>query len=32
MDGELREASSRTVRIECVPRALSVYAAPGALV
>ena len=32
MDGELRLASSRTVRIECVPRALSVYAAPGALV
>jgi diacylglycerol kinase (ATP) len=31
MDGELRQASSRTVRIECVPRALSVYAAPGAL-
>ena len=32
MDGELRQASSRTVKIECVPRALSVYAAPGALV
>jgi diacylglycerol kinase (ATP) len=32
MDGELIQASSRTVRIECVPKALAVYAAPGALV
>jgi diacylglycerol kinase family enzyme len=32
MDGELRQATSRIVKIECVPRALSVYAAPGALV
>jgi diacylglycerol kinase (ATP) len=32
MDGELRMARSRTVEIECVPRALSVLAAPGALV
>jgi diacylglycerol kinase (ATP) len=32
MDGELRMARSRTVEIECVPRALSVIAAPGALV
>lgn len=31
MDGELIQASSRTVKIECVPRALAVYAAPGAL-
>ena len=29
MDGELRQASSRTVRIECVPKALAVVAAPG---
>ena len=32
MDGELRQATSRTVRIECVPKALAVVAAPGALV
>jgi diacylglycerol kinase (ATP) len=32
LDGELQRATSRTVRIECVPRALSVVAAPGALV
>jgi diacylglycerol kinase (ATP) len=31
MDGELRQATSRTVRIECVPRALAVVAAPGSL-
>ena len=31
MDGELRHARSRTVRIECVPKALVVVAAPGAL-
>ena len=30
MDGELQRASSRTVRIECVPGALTVVAAPGA--
>ena len=30
MDGELRRATSRTVRIECVPRALAVVAARGA--
>jgi diacylglycerol kinase (ATP) len=30
VDGELRKAASRTVTIECVPRALSVIAAPGA--
>jgi diacylglycerol kinase (ATP) len=30
MDGELRRATSRTVKIECVPRALAVVAAPGA--
>ncbi len=29
MDGELRRATSRTVTIECVPRALAVVAAPG---
>lgn len=29
MDGELQQASSRTVRIECIPRALTVVAAPG---
>jgi diacylglycerol kinase family enzyme len=29
MDGELRQATSRTVRIECVPGALAVVAAPG---
>jgi diacylglycerol kinase (ATP) len=32
MDGELRRATSRTVRIECIPKALTVIAAPGALV
>ena len=31
IDGELRRATSSTVKIECVPRALSVVAAPGAL-
>lgn len=31
MDGELRIAGSRTVEFACVPRALSVIAAPGAL-
>jgi diacylglycerol kinase (ATP) len=30
IDGELQLATSRTVRIECVPRALTVVAAPGA--
>jgi diacylglycerol kinase family enzyme len=29
VDGELRQAESSTVRIECVPRALNVIAAPG---
>ena len=29
VDGELRQALSSTVKIECVPRALSVIAAPG---
>jgi len=32
VDGELRVARSRTVELQCVPRALSVVAAPGALV
>jgi diacylglycerol kinase (ATP) len=32
MDGELRIAQSKTVELKCVPRALSVVAAPGALV
>jgi YegS/Rv2252/BmrU family lipid kinase len=32
IDGELRRAQSPTVNIRCVPRALSVVAAPGALV
>ena len=32
MDGELRTARSRTVKLKCVPRALSVVAAPGALI
>lgn len=32
MDGELRRAGSTTVELKCVPRALSVVAAPGALV
>lgn len=31
IDGELRHATSSTVRIECAPQALSVVAAPGAL-
>jgi len=31
IDGELRRARSGAVRIECVPRALNVIAAPGAL-
>ena len=30
MDGELQQATSRTVQIECVPRALTVVGAPGA--
>ncbi|HEY5021393.1 MAG TPA: hypothetical protein VII30_02785, partial [Gemmatimonadaceae bacterium] len=29
VDGELRQARSSTVQIECLPRALSVIAAPG---
>lgn len=29
MDGELRRAASRTVTLECVPKALAVIAAPG---
>ncbi len=32
IDGELRRAASSTVNVECIPRALSVIAAPGALV
>ena len=32
IDGELRFAQSATVQLECVPQALSVIAAPGALV
>jgi diacylglycerol kinase (ATP) len=32
MDGELRTAQSRTVELKCVPRALSVVSAPGAIV
>lgn len=32
IDGELRRAQSRTVNVKCLPRALSVVAAPGALV
>jgi diacylglycerol kinase (ATP) len=32
MDGELRRAGSTTVELKCVPRALSVVAAPGAIV
>ncbi len=32
VDGELRVARSRAVELRCVPRALSVVAAPGALV
>jgi diacylglycerol kinase (ATP) len=31
MDGELRKAKSATVELRCIPRALSVIAAPGAL-
>jgi diacylglycerol kinase (ATP) len=30
VDGELQQATTRTVRIECVPNALTVVAAPGA--
>jgi hypothetical protein len=29
VDGELRRAFTSTVKIECVPRGLSVTAAPG---
>jgi diacylglycerol kinase (ATP) len=32
MDGEVRIARSKTVELKCIPRALSVVAAPGALV
>jgi diacylglycerol kinase (ATP) len=32
IDGELQRAQSRTVNVKCVPRALAVVAAPGALV
>ena len=32
MDGELRVARSKVVELRCVPRALSVVAAPGAIV
>jgi len=32
MDGELRRARSKTVELKCLPRALSVVAAPGAIV
>jgi diacylglycerol kinase (ATP) len=31
MDGELRIARSKTVELKCIPRALSVIAAPGAI-
>jgi diacylglycerol kinase (ATP) len=31
MDGELRIARSRTIELRCIPRALAVIAAPGAL-
>lgn len=31
IDGELRRAQSRTVNVKCVPRALSVVGAPGAI-
>ena len=31
MDGELRVATSKTLELKCVPRALAVLAAPGAL-
>ena len=32
IDGELRQAQSKIVELRCIPRALSVLAAPGALV
>lgn len=32
IDGELRSARSKTVELKCIPRTLSVVAAPGALV
>lgn len=32
IDGELRRAQSRTVELKCIPRALAVVAAPGALI
>lgn len=32
MDGELRRGQSATVELKCIPRALSVVAAPGAIV
>lgn len=32
IDGELRVAESRTIELRCIPRALSVIAAPGAAV
>jgi diacylglycerol kinase (ATP) len=32
VDGELRRAQSQSVALKCIPRALSVIAAPGALV
>ncbi len=32
MDGELRRAGAKTVELKCVPRALSVLAAPGAII
>jgi len=32
LDGELHVAKSRTVELQCLPRALSVVAAPGAIV
>jgi diacylglycerol kinase (ATP) len=32
IDGELRHATTPTVKIECIPRAFSVFAAPDALV
>jgi diacylglycerol kinase (ATP) len=31
IDGELRRAQSKTVELKCIPRALAVIAAPGAL-
>ncbi len=30
IDGELHQAASRSVKIDCIPRALNVIAAPGA--